>query len=35
MKQQNAFTQFQWCWTDAPVVALPDLAAPYEVMALA
>ena len=31
-KQQKAFTQLQWCLPKAPVLALPDLAAPYEVV---
>ncbi len=31
-KQQKAFTQLQWCLTNAPVLALPDPAAPYEVI---
>ena len=31
-KQQKAFTQLQWCLTNAPVLALPDPAAPCEVV---
>jgi len=31
-KQQKALTKLQWCLTNAPVLALPDPAAPYEVV---
>jgi hypothetical protein len=31
-KQQKAFTQLPWCLTDAPVLALLNPAAPYEVV---
>ena len=31
-KQQKALTELQWCLTNAPVLAFPDPAAPYEVV---